>query len=364
MATLALVRRSALVAALAGTLLAVLAAPAAAHGRGSDATNFLSRILSAPDVPGLEWRVYGGDELLGLTNTSGQEVMVPGYNDEPYLRIGPDGVFRNLNSPATYLNQDRYADVDAPPRADADAPPDWERISEGNRHLWHDHRIHYMAAVLPPAITAEPDRVHDVFGKPWVVPFQIGGQRLEVTGDLRWIPGGSPWPWLLAGLAVTLPALAGLRTAPGDERWPGLARPAAAVVGVLALANVFHLVDDLTAVPLPLTTTLLNAVQTALFIVMAAMGAVRGWQARDGAFTAIGVGSAALLIGQGLLYLSVLTTSQNASVFPEAVTRLVVAASIAQIVPVGAVAVLGTRRLLPDYEDGEPAPLDAEPATA
>ncbi len=356
-----LARRWALVTGLACLLLAALAGPAAAHGRGSDATNFSSRILSAPDVPGLSWRIYGGDELIGLTNTSGSEVTVPGYAGEPYLRIGPDGVFRNTNSPATYQNQDRYAQVTVPAGVDEDAPPEWERVSDGNRYLWHDHRIHYMALVLPPAIQAAPGQEHQVLD--WAVPFEVDGRTLEVTGDLRWVPAGPAWPWLLGGLVVTLPALAGLRTSPtADERWPGLARPAAVVLGVLAVANVFHLVDDLLAVPLPLPTVLLSAAQTALFILIAALGAVRGWQARDGAFTAIGVGAAALLIGQGLLYLSVLTTSQNASIFPEVLTRAVVAASIAQILPVGLVAVLGTRRLLPDYDDDEA--LDPAPAGA
>lgn len=357
-----LVRRFAQVAGLTCLLLAALAAPAAAHGRGSDATNFSSRILDAPDEPGLTWRIYGGDELIGLTNTSDREVMVPGYQGEPYLRIGPEGVFRNAMSPATYQNEDRYAQVTVPPGVDEDAPPEWEQVSDGNRYLWHDHRIHYMAFALPPAIAGAPGEQHTVFD--WAVPFELDGRTREVTGDLRWIPGGSAWLWLVGGLAVTLPALAGLRTSPtADERWPGLARPAAVVLGVLAALNVFHLVDDLFAVPLPLPTILLSAAQTALFILIAVLGAVRGWQARDGAFTAIGVGSAALLIGQGLLYVSTLTTSQSASLFPDVLGRAVVAASIAQVITVGAVAIIGTRRLLPDYDDTDDV-VDAEPATA
>ena len=54
-----------------------------------------------------------GDEL-ELVNETSTEVVVPGYSDEPYLRIGPDGVWRNANSPATYINLDRFARVDVP----------------------------------------------------------------------------------------------------------------------------------------------------------------------------------------------------------------------------------------------------------
>lgn len=44
---------------------------------------------------------------LRLTNTSDETVSVPGYSAEPYLEISPDGVRRNENSPATYLNLSR-----------------------------------------------------------------------------------------------------------------------------------------------------------------------------------------------------------------------------------------------------------------
>ena len=53
-----------------------------------------------------------------------------GYEGEPYLRFNDRGVDRNVNSPATYLNQDRYGQVNPPPNATADATPEWEHISD------------------------------------------------------------------------------------------------------------------------------------------------------------------------------------------------------------------------------------------
>jgi hypothetical protein len=344
---------------LIGTIAALVlpAAPALAHGRGSDATNFNATVRAAPDVPGLSFRVYGSDEYLAVTNTSGQEVVVHGYEDEPYLRIGPDGVFENRRSPAAYLNAERYGQVPLPADADSTAEPDWVRVSGGDTWLWHDHRIHWMSLEPPAAVLADPGSPHVVYPE-WSVPVSVGGQEGAVTGDLRWVPAPSPWPWLAAGLVATLPALAGLRTQPvGDDRWPGLVRPAAVVLGILAVANLVHLADDLLAVPLPLPTILLAAGQTALFLLIAAFGALRAWQGREGAFTALGVGASALLVGQGLLYLGVLTTSQTASIFPDAVTKGVVALSLAQALPLGIVTVLGTRRLLPPLEDDEDDPV-------
>jgi hypothetical protein len=168
------------------------------------------------------------------------------------------------------------------------------------------------------------------------------------------------------GLVLALPALLGLRTkpevAPGDpetappRRWPGLARPAALVLGVVVLLNVTHLLDDLLAMPLPWGTRGLAAAQTALFLAIGGFGAVRAWQAGEGAFTALGVGSVAVLVGQGLLYWDVLSVSQIASLFPDLLARVTVGASIAQVLPLGLVAVLGTRRLLPPLPEEDDAP--------
>lgn len=351
--------RGAAVVALGVVLLATLAGPALAHGRGSDATNFVSTVTEAPGLPGVSWQVYNGDEFLGVRNTSDTELVVLGYSGEPYLRIGPDGAFENQRSEAAYVNDDRYAAVEIPPQADPDAEPDWRQVSDEPAYAWHDHRIHWMSPELPPQVAPDPTQRVTVFPQGWEVPFTYGGERQVVRGELVWQPGPSPWPWLLGGLLVTLPALGGLRTRPvGETRWPGLARPAAVVLGLVTLLNVTNLVDDLLASPVPLSSQLVPAAQTLLFLAIAAFGAVRGWQGGDGAFTALGVGSGALLVGQGMLYLAVLSSSQSASVFPDWVTRAAVATSIAQAIPLGIVSVVGTRRLLPPLEP-QPAEPDA-----
>ncbi len=64
-----------------------------------------------------------------LESDGGEEVVILGYDGEPYLRFTADGVFRNTRSPATYLNEDRFANVTVPASADPEAPPEWERVS-------------------------------------------------------------------------------------------------------------------------------------------------------------------------------------------------------------------------------------------
>lgn len=326
-------------------LLVADATPALAHGRASDTTNYSSRITRAPDLPGVRWKIYNGDEFLGVENTSQTELAVPGYiPGDQFLRIGPEGVFVNRNSEAYYLNQDRYSRITPPAEVGPDAKPDWVKVSAAPRYAWHDHRIHWMSPVLPPQIR-DPGQLTRISS--WQVPFAYGGQQHELGGELLWVPGPSPWPWLLAALpVVAIPALLGLRSKPQSGGWPGLIRPAAATLGVITVANLAHLVDDLTATPVPWTSSAFAAGQTAVFIGIALFCAVRAWRADDGAFAALGIGSGALLVGQGLLYFPVLSASHSATVFPLALTRAVVAASIVQALPLGFIAVRGNDRQL------------------
>lgn len=342
-----LLLRAGFVTLAASVLVPVLAMPAAAHGRGSDATNWDSRVTETPGIPGVSWEVHGGDELLELVSVE-QEVTVLGYSGEPYVRVGPTGVHENTSSPATYLNEDRYR-TDLPPgaSADPDADPSWERVSDGPSYAWHDHRVHMMSTALPREVEADPGTSRLV--QEWSVPVVPSeGSETVVRGELHWVPGPSPWPWLALGIVAVLPALLGVVRR--DSSAEALARPAAVVLGSVALLNLSHVIDDIAAMPLPLSTIVLSVSQTLLFLLIGALGAVKAWHGGDGAFTALAVGSAAVLVGQGVLYLSVLSASQLTTVFPHGVGRFIVAASMAQALTVGPVAVLGTRRMVPDEE--------------
>lgn len=347
--------RAAAVLWLAALPLVGGAGAAAAHGRGSDATNFRSTILSAPVAGGLRWRVLGGDAQLELDNRGPRDVVVLGLQGEPYLRIGPRGVFENRRSPTVPLQRARYAvpDMDdmepGGPQADPDAAPDWVRVSVTPRWAWHDHRIHWMSPRTP-----------DVAGETvliprWEVPVLVGGAPAVVTGELRWIPAPSPLPWLGAGLLVALAALWGLRRPRHDDgtSWPAAVRPAAVVLALAALLNVVHLADDAVAAGPP-GARAGAAVQTLLYLGLALGGA---WRARRGDYagvTALAIGSGALFLGQGLLYLPVLTASQISHGAPDSLLRLAIGAGLAQLGPVGFVAWRVGRVVQPDQAAAEP----------
>jgi hypothetical protein len=174
--------------ALAVLLLALVACPAAAgHGDGARRGYRSTVTAITPALEGVTAVVLQGDDQLQLRNESGRELVIEGYDGEPYLRFpAGGGVFRNANSPATYLNEERYGDVDVPASASKGAAPRWERVARGGAYEWHDHRIHWMSTIDPPKIRQAPDRPQHVFD--WTVPGRVDGQPLAIRGTLGYEP--------------------------------------------------------------------------------------------------------------------------------------------------------------------------------
>jgi hypothetical protein len=320
-------------------LLAVLASlavagPASAHvGGGVAGSDFAGRVTGVdPAVPGVTVRVLQFGDELEVDNATGTEVEVPGYSDEPYLRIGPTGVWRNARSPATYIDLDRYARTPLPADADPAAAPRWERVSTAPRWVWHDHRTHWMtASLLPPAVAADPTVPHTVLR--WTVPMRYAGQAVTVRGVLTWDPPPPGWlVWPVYVLLLLLPVAAGLRGRSG--------RPLAALVGVAAAAGLVHAL----ATPVPPATqgTHTGAVVAALLpalltVVVAAVGtrsAVRG----RGVLTGLAAVVAGwLLLIEGLPDVDALWSAHVLATGPAWLARAVVAVMVA----VGAGSVVG-----------------------
>lgn len=190
---------------LAAAVLLALSAPAALGHAGDP--NFRSEIRDvSPEVEGLALEVLNYDDRLLLRNGSGRAVTVLGYEGEPYARLRADGTVEvNRLSPAVYLNEDRFAQVDVPGRADPDAAPDWEVVGRNGSFEWHDHRIHWMVEDQRPPQVTDPDVETKVFD--WRVPIEVGERRGAIEGELRWVPlpgGGFP---LVAGIALAAVAV-------------------------------------------------------------------------------------------------------------------------------------------------------------
>jgi hypothetical protein len=195
-------RLRAIVAAAALPVLA--AAPSALAHQGNP--NYRSLIGGVtPPVRGLKLQVLNFDDRLALQNTSGQTVVIQGYNREPYARVLANGTVQvNQRSPAYFLNTDRTADVKVPASASADAAPQWKLVDRSGRFEWHDHRIHWMGQGLPPQVKDKSKRTK-VFA--WQVPLQVGAAKANIAGTLYWQPkpgGGAPVGAIVALLALVV----------------------------------------------------------------------------------------------------------------------------------------------------------------
>jgi hypothetical protein len=205
--------RGAALVAVAVAVVVTAGAPASAHtASGPRPTNYLSTLGSiSPPIPGVTVRVVELGNKLQLTNRTNIDVVILGYDDEPYLRVGPRGLYENLRSPATYLNRTRAGTTPVPGLAmatGASTPPRWQRVSGSHTAIWHDHRIHWMGTSPPLDVQRDADAFHTVIPQ-WTVAFRYGTRTVAVHGRLDWVPGPSGWPWapvvlawFLAGVVV------------------------------------------------------------------------------------------------------------------------------------------------------------------
>jgi hypothetical protein len=189
-----------LIAAAAAALLLAGAPLAAAHQGNPNMRSAVTAIT--PETDGITVTVLNNDDRLELHNTSGEDVVIEGYENEPYARVLGDGTVEvNTNSKAYYLNGDRYGDVTVP--AGLGSEPKWKRPSGTGRFEWHDHRMHWMSRSTPPQVKDEDAKAH-IFD--WKVPITVAGAPGQIAGTLDWVPlpGGGLPTGLIWGTAIVL----------------------------------------------------------------------------------------------------------------------------------------------------------------
>jgi hypothetical protein len=311
--------------AIACTVLTAL--PAHAHsGGGATASDYRTTISGvSPALRDAKVSVKEHGDRLQLENNSNVEMLVLGYQDEPYIKVTPSGVWENRLSPAVYTNADRYGTTEPPDFADAAAPPDWRKVSSGSVAVWHDHRAHWMSESAPPVVQGNREIAHMLIPD-WTVPLRVDGVAVTVTGDVEWIPPGPKLRWvpLVLGTAAVVAVVAWRKSL-----------TAAVVTGVTAvvLADVLHVIGVFLASAGRLQARLGAAVTgdaaslvvwvTAAWVVYAA----RRRQTEVVAYAGLFVASVVWLLG-GLTDLSTLWSSQVTFSWPWWIARATVATTL------------------------------------
>jgi hypothetical protein len=191
-------------AATAAWLVCIPAGSALAHAGGNpDYRSVIDRVT--PSLPGVHFEVLAYDAYIELRDQEGHEVVIYGYEGEPYARVLKDGTVQvNERSPAYYLNETRYPTEQAvPPIANAKAPPKWKTEGSEGIFLWHDHRMHYGSTAVPPQVT-DQSRKTKVFD--YEIPLRIDGRKGAIHGTLYWagIPSPSKLPFLIGAIALVV----------------------------------------------------------------------------------------------------------------------------------------------------------------
>jgi hypothetical protein len=109
----------------------------------------------------------------------------------------------NQRSPATYLNDNRFAEVTVPKYADAEAKPVWKKVDESGTFIWHDHRMHYMSKALPPQVkdTSAKTKIFN-----YEIPIEVDSKKGAIDGTLYWVgpSSTSKLPFVIAAIVIVL----------------------------------------------------------------------------------------------------------------------------------------------------------------
>jgi hypothetical protein len=183
-------------------LLVLIPAPSAlAHEGGNpNYRSVIDRVM--PNVPGVSFEVLAYDAYFELRDQHGHEVVIYGYEGEPYARVLRDGTIQvNERSPAYYLNNTFYPTAEVPAIANPKAAPKWKTVGSSGIFVWHDHRMHYGSTAVPPQVTDQhrKTKVYD-----YEIPLRIDGRKGAIDGTLYWVgsPNPSKLPFIVGAIAI------------------------------------------------------------------------------------------------------------------------------------------------------------------
>jgi hypothetical protein len=172
--------------------------------------HFRTVLVEPIQVPDLEVRLLEGlVPAVYVHNETEREMSIIGRAGEPFLRIGPKGVFGNTRSPDYWLGGTQTVRA-VPAGADPSKPPRWQRLSDIPLWSWLEFRARLPVAAQQRSKLGSVRRT--VLS--WTTPMRLGQEAIRVRGRVDWIPPRAEQqtatetfdvgPWLAAGGAVLI----------------------------------------------------------------------------------------------------------------------------------------------------------------
>jgi hypothetical protein len=177
-----------------------------------------------------------------------------------------------------------------------------------------------MGSSDPPEVTRAPDQQHLI--DHWNLQLRRGTQDITVSGDLVWVPGPSPWGWVLGAFAVALLVVALSRTR--IWRWALIA-----ALGVVLVSETAHVVGNWNATTASFATKIGASVYSIGGIALVVVALV--WlviRPPSDAVPAVLFAGLVVAVAGGLADLTTLTRSQLPTDVPTTIARLEVALAL------------------------------------
>ena len=307
-------RRLGSILALGISLVVLGAGPASADP--ATPTNYRSEVVAVEGLGVDKVAIVGGDAFVRLTAVAGMTVVVLGYEGEEYIRYGQDGrVEVNQRSPAKYLNDDRYANVELPAEADASREPRWETVATDGTYSWHDHRTHWMSPTPPGSVLSGGEgSTVPIFD--WVLPLAGDGGQGRIIGTLTWVPSASGAPWaIVAFLALLVAAVAAFRLRPALQ---------AVVLLILAMLALVAAIAAIASQPPEGRVYGIDVVGPPVAVALAAYAAFASRSSEQAGSRFVLIGSVALAVW-GALRIDVLTRPILPTLLPYGLDRMITA---------------------------------------
>jgi len=246
------VNRKLIGAALLAMVVFAPAQTALAHGGNGGASSDYRIEVTGYDGnhDGVTVRPVELGNRMELVRTTADEVQILGYEGEPYIRLDSTGVFENVNSPAHYINLDRFARTPIPDTATAKATPNWVKLSDGNSVRWHDHRTHWMDTTPRQDVRDNPNVERVIFDANRV-ELLVNGKPAAAIVRVTWLPPPSRMVWLVITTISACALLAALVLVPSLRRFIPLIAVIAAVACLIGSGHSsFRIVVSVAAIVL------------------------------------------------------------------------------------------------------------------